>query len=80
MSSRWGGAGAECGGGLPGERAADRGRWHTYPEKTAAGLWTTPGEFSRWVLAIQKPGGVFKADTVKLLMTKGQGTTGWAWG
>ncbi|WP_228486754.1 serine hydrolase domain-containing protein [Paludibaculum fermentans] len=52
------------------------GRWHTYPEKTAAGLWTTPGEFSRWVLAIQKPGGVFKADTVKLLMTKGAGNYG----
>ena len=28
------------------------GRWHTYPEMAAAGLWTTPTDLARWALAI----------------------------
>lgn len=28
------------------------GRWHTYPEMAAAGLWTTPTDLARWSLAI----------------------------
>jgi CubicO group peptidase (beta-lactamase class C family) len=30
------------------------GRYHTYPEQAAAGLWTTPSDLGRWVLAIQR--------------------------
>ncbi len=30
------------------------GRWHVYPEMAAAGLWTTPGDLARFVLAIQE--------------------------
>ncbi len=28
------------------------GRWHTYPEMAAAGLWTTPTDLLSWALAI----------------------------
>jgi CubicO group peptidase (beta-lactamase class C family) len=28
------------------------GAWHTYPEKAAAGLWTTPSELVRYALAV----------------------------
>ena len=29
------------------------GRWHTYPEMAAAGLWTTAGDLTRFFLAIR---------------------------
>ena len=29
-----------------------KGRWHTYPEMAAAGLWTTPTDLAKWALAI----------------------------
>jgi CubicO group peptidase (beta-lactamase class C family) len=59
-----------------GDGKAIAGRWHTYPEKTAAGLWTTPSELARWVMEIQKPGKVLKAETVKTMLTKGPGDYG----
>ncbi|MFN2219733.1 MAG: serine hydrolase [Anaerolineae bacterium] len=51
---------------LPGARAARAatahrgsgdpvpGRWHTYPERAAAGLWTTPSDLARFVVEILK--------------------------
>lgn len=33
------------------------GRYHTYPEMAAAGLWTTPGDLARWIVAIQRAHG-----------------------
>lgn len=47
--------------GFPGYNAATAhdgagraisGRWHTYPEQAAAGLWTTPTDLMRWALEI----------------------------
>jgi CubicO group peptidase (beta-lactamase class C family) len=32
---------------------AIEGRWHTYPELAAAGLWTTPGDLATFALAVQ---------------------------
>ncbi|WP_321477754.1 serine hydrolase [uncultured Paludibaculum sp.] len=59
-----------------GDGRAIAGRWHTYPEKTAAGLWTTPSELARWVMEIQKPGRVLKAETVKTMLSKSAGNYG----
>jgi CubicO group peptidase (beta-lactamase class C family) len=59
-----------------GDGKAIAGRWHTYPEKTAAGLWSTPSELARWVMEIQKPGNVLKAETVKTMLTRSPGDYG----
>jgi CubicO group peptidase (beta-lactamase class C family) len=56
--------------------AAIAGRWHTYPEMTAAGLWTTPGELARFVMEIQKPGKALQSETVKTMLTKSPGDYG----
>jgi CubicO group peptidase (beta-lactamase class C family) len=40
-----------------GHRAPGRavpGRWHVYPEMAAAGLWTTPSDLARYVIAVQQ--------------------------
>jgi CubicO group peptidase (beta-lactamase class C family) len=30
------------------------GKWHTYPEMAAAGLWTTPSDLAHWAMNIQR--------------------------
>lgn len=59
-----------------GDGQAVGGRWHTYPEQTAAGLWTTPGELARWVMELQKPGKVLKAETAKTMLGRSAGNYG----
>ena len=39
------------------------GRWHTYPEQAAAGLWTTPTDLAKFLIAVQK----MSAGDTKLL-------------
>lgn len=45
-------AGTAATGHRPGARPV-AGRWHTYPEQAAAGLWTTPTDLARFFLAIR---------------------------
>ncbi|MGC4049532.1 MAG: serine hydrolase [Paludibaculum sp.] len=59
-----------------GDGRAIAGRWHTYPEKTAAGLWTTPSEMALWVMELQKPGKVLKAETAKTMLSRSAGNYG----
>ncbi|HEY2011864.1 MAG TPA: serine hydrolase domain-containing protein [Bryobacteraceae bacterium] len=52
------------------------GRWHTYPEMTAAGLWTTPSDLARVVHELQTGGHVLKAETQRQMLTKVLGDYG----
>ncbi len=49
------------------------GRFHTYPEMAAAGLWTTPTDLARFLLEIRQAlagrSSVISADTAKLMTT-----------
>jgi CubicO group peptidase (beta-lactamase class C family) len=49
------------------------GGHHTYPEMAAAGLWTTPTELARWVIAIQRsaagePGALLQRQTAREML------------
>lgn len=62
---------------------AVRGRYHTYPEMAAAGLWTTPTDLARWVIEIQRAlagdsGRVLSKRTAEWMLTPGVG--GWGLG
>jgi CubicO group peptidase (beta-lactamase class C family) len=37
-----------------GEGKMIKGRWHTYPEMAAAGLWTTPSDLLKYAVEVQK--------------------------
>jgi CubicO group peptidase (beta-lactamase class C family) len=52
-----------------GEGQAIPGKWHTYPEQAAAGLWTTPSDLSKVIIEIQKPGRVLTEKSVQLMLT-----------
>ncbi len=59
------------------------GRFHTYPEMAAAGLWTTPTDLAKWVIALQHAyaGGspaLMTQATAKAMVTPGLG--GWGLG
>jgi CubicO group peptidase (beta-lactamase class C family) len=57
------------------------GRWHTYPEQAAAGLWTTPADLARWALAIDAArrgdaGAILSQATATEMLTIQKGTVG----
>ena len=51
------------------------GRFHTYPEMAAAGLWTTAPELARWALTVAnsyngRPNGILSADMARQMVYK----------
>ena len=55
------------------------GRWHTYPELAAAGLWTTPSDLARFAMALQTTGQsnlVLSAEMTQQMLTPQIGTCG----
>ncbi|WP_142786247.1 serine hydrolase domain-containing protein [Changchengzhania lutea] len=53
------------------------GYWHNYPEKAAAGLWTTPIDLAKYTVAIQDimqgdEDGLLQPETVKQMLSKGK--------
>lgn len=51
------------------------GLWHNYPEKAAAGLWTTPSDLANYCINVQKilsgkAKGVLSKETVEKMLTK----------
>ncbi len=50
-------AGGNVAAAHDGQGAEIPGRWHTYPELAAAGLWTTPSDFGRFLMALAGTGG-----------------------
>ncbi len=44
---------AEAATAYRGDGSEVDGKWHTYPEMAAAGLWTTPSDLARWAITVQ---------------------------
>lgn len=62
-------------------RAPVEGNYHLYPETAAAGLWTTPTDLARWILAIQRSlagenGALLSRVTATAMVTPGLGNWG----
>jgi CubicO group peptidase (beta-lactamase class C family) len=53
-----------------------KGKWHTYPEMAAAGLWTTPEDLARFVVELLKPGRVLSKETTRKMLTVVKGGYG----
>jgi hypothetical protein len=60
------------------------GRWHTYPEKAAAGLWTRPLDLARVAIAVQKAAAgdtkFLPAALTREMLNQGPGEYGLGWG
>jgi CubicO group peptidase (beta-lactamase class C family) len=57
------------------------GRWRTFPEMAAAGLWTTPSDLARFAIEVQqswhgKSNRVLTTDMTRRMLTKGLGDYG----
>ncbi len=60
--------------GYQGDETPVPGRFHTYPEMAAAGLWTTPSDLARFLISVQKgkAGGehpVLSGETIEQMLT-----------
>lgn len=65
-----------------GRGVASYGRWHTYPEMMAAGLWTTASDLGRYIIELQRAhagkSAMLSQSTARAMMTPGLG--GWGLG
>lgn len=57
------------------------GRFHTYPEMAAAGLWTTPTDLAKWAIALQqaydgKSARLMSKNSARTMLTPGLGEWG----
>jgi len=57
------------------------GRFHVYPEMAAAGLWTTPSDLARWVIALERAyngerSSLMSQTTARAMLTPGLGNWG----
>jgi CubicO group peptidase (beta-lactamase class C family) len=60
---------------------AIKGRWHTYPELAAAGLWTTPSDLALFAIELMEAGKgkssrVLSHKTARQMLTKESGSYG----
>lgn len=67
--------------GHDGSGAVIRGRWHTYPENAAAGLWTTPSDLARLVIGVHRSldgsrAGILSAELTREMVSVQHGTHG----
>jgi len=69
---------AEAARGYDGERKLIGGGWHNYPEQAAAGLWTTPSDLARFLIAVQK-GKLLSAAMMAEMLTARHGSYGLGW-
>jgi CubicO group peptidase (beta-lactamase class C family) len=72
---------AEAARGHRPDGAMLHGRWHTYPEQAAAGLWTTPTDLAKWALAIDaarrgEQGAILSQATAAEMLTIQKGQVG----
>lgn len=61
------------------------GEWHTYPEQAAAGLWTTPADLARMIIAVQRSaageaGALLSPTTAREMLTVQAGSYGLGFG
>ncbi len=59
------------------------GKWHVYPEKAAAGLWTTPSDLGRYIIGLARAGrgesgAILSPEMAKQMLTRQTG--GWGLG
>lgn len=62
-----------------------KGRWHTFPEQAAAGLWTTAADYARFLIGLQsaylgRPGALISQPVAKEMATRPAGASDFALG
>jgi CubicO group peptidase (beta-lactamase class C family) len=67
--------------GYRGSGISVAGKWHTYPEMAAAGLWTTPTDLARYILEVQaayagRSSKVISQSLAKQMLASGMGNYG----